>query len=157
MHYARYVVNVVDSWSLGRFGSSTLSSSFGEYLQGSNLTPIDLFHFSGNRTSIFQTQQQYGLSYQLLDYYSHSTAESFAGANFNHDFHSLVFAKISFLKKIGLKSYLMANLLQVKDLATYSELGFGLSLTYLPIRLNYHLWFQGNQQVTNGFTLVIKP
>lgn len=155
--YTRFCLNIKDSWSLGRVGISTLSASYGDYLSSSNLTPIDLFHFMGNQTFIYQAQPQYGLSYQLLDYYTYSTSNSFIGANFEHDFNSFLFGKVAFLKKIGLKSYLMANYLQVSNSDPYSEIGIGLSSSYLPIQFNYHFGFKGDQAVSNGFTMIITP
>jgi hypothetical protein len=131
--------------------------SYGDYLSKNNLTAIDYFHFMGNQTFVYQNQEQYGLSYQTLNYYNRSTSDYFLGANFEHDFNALLFSWIPLLKKMGLKSYVMANYLQTNLPNPYTEIGFGLSSSFIPLRVNYHWGFNGNDFVRSQLTISVRP
>ncbi|GAB3336118.1 DUF5686 family protein [Marivirga atlantica] len=155
--YLRYVVNISDNWSLGKLGQSKMGVSYGDYLSKNNLTAIDYFHFMGNQTFVYQNQEQYGLSYQTLSYYNRSTSDYFLGANFEHDFNALLFSWIPLLKKMGVKSYVMANYLQTNLPDPYTEIGFGLSSSFIPLRVNYHWGFNGNDFVRSQITISVRP
>jgi len=151
--YSRIWGNISDRWVLNSVGFSKLSFSYGRFLSKDNLTPIDFFHFMGNRTFAFQSQKQYGLAYQLLDYYQYSTARNFYGANFEHDFDGAILGRIPLLKKIGLKSYLFGNYLKAEESPQYSEIGFGLTSSYFPLRFNYAFSFEENDLVRSGLLI----
>lgn len=151
--YSRLWGNVSDGWSLNSVGFSKVSVSYGQYLSGRNLTPIDFFHFMGNQTELSQNQIQYGLAYQLLDYYQYSTSGYFAGANFEHDFDGAILGRIPLLKKIGLKSYFMANYLQTAESPRLLELGVGLTSSFYPIRVNYYFGYENERFLQHGFIL----
>ena len=151
--YSRIWTNVSDRWSINSLGFSALSLSYGQFLNSSNITPIDYFHFMGNRTFVYQSQKQYGLAYQLLDYYQYSNSDYFFGANFDHDFDGAILGRIPLLKKIGLKSYLFANYLKTEQSPQYSEIGFGLTSSYFPIRFNYAFSFEENNFQRSGFLI----
>ncbi|WP_375578470.1 DUF5686 and carboxypeptidase regulatory-like domain-containing protein [Marivirga tractuosa] len=151
--YTRIWGNISDSWDVGAIGFSKLSLTYGQYLNSNNLTPIDYFHFMGNETFIIQNQKQFGLAYQLLEYYQYSTSNYFTGANFEHDFDGAILGRIPLLKKIGLKSYVMANYLQTAESPRYYELGFGLTSSFLPIRLNYFAGYENENFVRQGIIL----
>ncbi|HET8860091.1 DUF5686 and carboxypeptidase regulatory-like domain-containing protein [Marivirga sp.] len=151
--YTRIWGNISDNWDVGVLGFSKISLSYGQYLDKNNLTPIDFFHFMGNQTFVFQNQKQFGLAYQLLDYYQYSTADYFAGANFEHDFDGAILGRIPLLKKIGLKSYFMANYLQTAESPRFAELGIGLTSSFFPIRLNYFFGYENEKFVRQGFIL----
>ncbi|WP_340153223.1 DUF5686 and carboxypeptidase regulatory-like domain-containing protein [uncultured Marivirga sp.] len=151
--YSRFWGNMSDGWSLNSVGFSKISVSYGQYLTGSNLTPIDFFHFMGNQIFISQNQRQFGLAFQLLDYYQHSTSEYFVGANFEHDFDGAILGRVPLLKKIGLKSYFMANYLQTAESPRLLELGVGLTSSFLPIRLNYYFGYENERFLQHGFIL----
>lgn len=151
--YSRVWGNISDRWVLNSVGFSKLSVSYGRFLSNDNLTPIDYFHFMGNRTFVYQNQKQYGLAYQLLDYYQYSTARNFYGANFEHDFDGAILGRIPLLKKIGLKSYLFGNYLKTEQSPQYSEIGFGLTSSYFPLRFNYAFSFEENNLLRSGFLM----
>ncbi|SMG39870.1 CarboxypepD_reg-like domain-containing protein [Marivirga sericea] len=151
--YSRFWGNVSDGWSLNSVGFSKISVSYGQYLSRRNLTPIDFFHFMGNQTAFSQNQRQFGLAFQLLDYYQHSTSGYFAGANFEHDFDGAILGRIPLLKKIGLKSYFMANYLQTAESPRLLELGVGLTSSFYPIRLNYYFGYENERFLQHGFIL----
>ncbi|MBK6264130.1 carboxypeptidase-like regulatory domain-containing protein [Marivirga sp. S37H4] len=151
--YSRFWANISNNFNFGPVGVSNISVSYGEFLTSNNLTPVDYFHFMGNQTIFYQRQKQYGLSYQLLDYYQYSNDSYFAGANFEHDFGNAIFGRVPLLKKLGLNTYFMANFLQSGDYNSFSELGVGLSMSYLPIRFNYFFGFEGNNYNLHGFMM----
>lgn len=151
--YSRYWFNISDVINMGPVGFSRISASYGQFLTSSNLTPIDYFHFMGNQTIFHQNEKEYGLAYQLLDYYNYSTADYFGGANFEHDFGNAIFGRVPLIKKLGLNTYVMGNYLQSGNTQAYSELGFGLSSTYLPFRFNYYFGFEGNDYSRHGFIM----
>ncbi len=152
--YSRIWANISDRWSINSVGFSALSVSYGQFIEdNSNLTPIDFFHFMGNKTFVYQSQKQYGLSYQLLDYYQYSTASHFYGANFEHDFDGAILGRIPLLKKIGLKSYLFANYLKTEQSPQYSEIGFGLTSSFFPLRFNYAFSFEENNYQRSSFLI----
>jgi len=150
--YLRYAFNIADDWSMGKLGRSSLSLSYGDYISKDNLTPIDFFHFNGNQTFKHQTENQFGLSFQTLNYYQYSTADFFFGGNFEHDFNTILFSWVPFLKKIDLKTYLSANYLQTSLTDAYSEVGFGLSTSFVPIKFYYHWGFEGQNNIGGRFT-----
>jgi hypothetical protein len=148
--YSRFWGNISDLANLNAVGFSKISLSYGQYLNSNNLTPIDLFHFMGNRIPFNQSQKQYGLAFQLMNYYQFSVSGYFLGANLEHDFDGAILGRFPLLKKIGLKSYFMANYLQSAESPKYSELGFGLTSTFIPIRLNYFFSFENERLMRNG-------
>jgi len=153
VEYSRIWGNISDRWVLNSVGFSKLSVSYGRFLSEDNLTPIDYFHFMGNRTFAYQSKKQYGLAYQLMDYYQYSTARNFYGANFEHDFDGAILGRIPLLKKIGLKSYLFGNYLKTEQSPQYSEIGFGLTSSFLPLRFNYAFSFEENDFVRSGLLI----
>jgi hypothetical protein len=151
--YNRFWANISDNFYFGSAGISSISVSYGQFLSARGLTPVDYFHFMGNRTIFYQNQKQYGLAYQLLDYYQYSNDSYFGGANFEHDFGKAVFARVPLMKKLGLNTYIMANYLQSANNNAYSELGFGLSSSYFPLRLNYFFGFERDNFTRHGFMM----
>jgi hypothetical protein len=151
--FSRIWANISDRWSINSVGFSDWSVSYGQFLNKSNLTPIDYFHFMGNRIFVYQSQKQYGLAYQLLEYYQYSDSDYFFGANFDHDFDGAILGRIPLLKKIGLKSYVLANYLQTSVSPQYVELGFGITSSFLPIRFNYVFSFENQDFVNSGFMI----
>lgn len=148
--YSRVWGNISDNIDLGSLGFSKLSLSYGQFLSSNNLTPIDLFHFMGNRLPFNQNQKQYGLAFQLMDYYQFSAPDYFGGANLEHDFDGAILGRIPLLKKIGLKSYFMANYLYTAESPRYSELGFGLTSSFFPMRINYFFGFENERFNRHG-------
>jgi len=153
VEYSRFWGSVSDSWALNSVGFSKISVSYGRFLTKDNLTPIDFFHFMGNQTFNYQIRKQYGLAFQLLEYYQYSTSRYFYGANFEHDFDGAILGRIPLLKKIGLKSYLIANYLKTEQSPYYSEIGFGLTSSYFPLRFNYAFSFENSDFVRSGFLI----
>ena len=149
-NYQLIWANVKDSWAFGTAGISTLSASYGRFLQDERLFVTELFHFAGNQTALENEQTSYNLTYQLLDYYMMSDDQQFFGANFRHNFDGAILSNVPLLSLLQAKLALTANYLNTAENPGYTEAGIGLENIRGAFSISYFRSFQKDVPSTGG-------
>lgn len=132
--------------SFGLYGKSSFMLGAGRFLNRNKLFYTDYNHFSGNQTLTFQPKND---SFLYLDYYQHSTSQSYLEAHLMHNFAGLFLSKVPLIKKFKLQEIVGGNYLATPSFKNYSEAYFGLQ--YLNFRLLYGYSFERGTQVDKGF------
>ncbi|MCH8330460.1 MAG: carboxypeptidase-like regulatory domain-containing protein [Bacteroidetes bacterium] len=122
VNYDRLEVTIKDKWTMRLLGSSSLEATAGRFVNTNNMSFLDYKHFRGNRT-VFATR--YLNTFNLLDYYSHSTSTEYLEAHYKHHFDGFIFNKFPYLRKLKLQTVAAAHVLFTPELPGYFELSLG--------------------------------
>ena len=147
--------NVKDSWRLGTAGVSTLSASYGRFLQNNTVFVTDYFHFSGNRTVFQNNSDHFNLRYQLLDFYDYSTTDEFFGANFRHNFDGSILHKLPLLRQTKAALALSVNYLKTAEKDHYLEAGIGIENILGIANVSYYRSFSNENTTSDGIVVGI--
>ncbi|MEO1054772.1 MAG: DUF5686 and carboxypeptidase regulatory-like domain-containing protein [Bacteroidota bacterium] len=147
--------NISDRWRVGLLGTSELSATYGNMINNENAFVTDIFHFAGNQTIGKQLRRNYGLRYQLLDYYQFSTNDEFFGANFQHHFRGAILGKIPLLKRLNLQSIISANYLFTNENGNYYEWGAGLENIFSVFSIEYYQNYLDGQKLDSGIRIAM--
>lgn len=147
--------NVQDSWRIGTAGISSLTASYGRFLQNTTVFATEFFHFSGNRTVFQNNSTNFNLRYQLLDYYDYSTSDEFFGANYRHRFDGSVLSKLPLIRKTKASLALSVNYLKTTDKDHYVEAGIGIENILGVFNVSYFRSFSNENTTSDGIVLGI--
>ena len=142
LRYQNIALGVEGNIKVGTLGEGNFNLEVGDFLSRDSLSFVDFTHFQGNRTTY--TTYEEG-TFQLLDYYSLSTAGAYFRSHYTHTFQAI---KNRFIPMIE------GNYLRASD-SNYVELGVGMQRTSKPFRISfYNSWLDGNHdraEVRVGF------
>ena len=139
--------SVRHSLSLGLAGTSTVQAVVGGFVgKQEGLTFADYHHFSGNRTVLAASFEQF----QLLDYYQYSTRASYFEGHFNHHFNGFIFNKIPLLRALKWQEVISLNYLHTGQLGHYVELGAGIEHIFKVVRVDFYTGLQSGERVGTG-------
>ncbi|MEL6559700.1 MAG: DUF5686 and carboxypeptidase regulatory-like domain-containing protein [Bacteroidota bacterium] len=147
--------NVQDSWRIGTAGTSSLSASYGRFLQNTTVFATEFFHFSGNRTVFQNNNSNFNLRYQLLDYYDYSTADEFFGANYRHGFNGSVLQKLPLIRQTKASLALSVNYLKTANRDHYVEAGIGIENILGAFNISYYRSFSNENTTSDGIIVGI--
>ncbi len=136
----------------GLAGQMSIRGQGGIFLNKQPIYFIDYKHFNGNRTIFPDTKQG---AYQLMDYYSYSTQEYYAGFHLEHHFNGWIFNKIPLLKKTKLREVLGFHYLTNDIIQNYYEFNFGIDNIFKTIRVDFIMGFEGDKLMRNGIVIRI--
>ena len=120
------------SVNLKNAGSTQIYFNTGKFFNKNNLIFPDWKHFYGNRMFLSGRNLQ---QFQLLDYYSYSTLNSFAELHAEHQFAGYFFNKIPGLRKLKLTEVAGVRVLASRAHKPYFELACGIEK--LSMKLEY--------------------
>jgi hypothetical protein len=142
---------VDDEMDLGLLGTSKYELMYGKFLSHKKIYFMDYQHFNGNLTvfSSFDLRK-----FNILDYYSHSTADEFIEGHFEHDFSGFIFNKIPFIRKLKLNEIAGFDYLHVPGLDDHFEVSFGITKLNI-IRIDFVAGFTQNSKTQTGFRFIL--
>lgn len=155
VNFQQWHATIKGSTQLGILGISKIQLSYGDFIGQDQITPIDFFHFAGNRTFSMQQQTTFGLRYQLLNYYGYSTNHAFFGGNYEHTFKGAILGKLPFFRRVGWHLVTTANYLRTQQIDNYLEIGVGIENILGPMRLAYYRSVGDRANSLAGFRLAI--
>jgi hypothetical protein len=123
--YDLIFLGVRDEISCGIYGELSYRIEGGVFLNDREVTFVDRRHFDGNET-IFGLPERYMSSFHMLPYYEYSTEGYYTELHVQHELNGLLFDRIPFIRKLGLRSVLSGSLLYTEEKGDYFELSFGL-------------------------------
>jgi hypothetical protein len=114
-----------DDIPIGTVGLFSFKATGGWFPYKPKMYFMDFRHFNGNQTMIAKTSE-YLSTFQLLNYYSHSTNTAFAMLHIEHDFNGFIWNKIPGLKVLGFEFVTGYHLLYTPEKGPYMEFNLGL-------------------------------
>jgi hypothetical protein len=143
-------LRVNDNVPYGMIGEAEWLIEAGSFLNTAKMTFVDFRHFLGNQT-MFLRQELGG--YQLLDYYRHSTNDTYVKAHYEHHFNGFLTNSIPFIKKLKWQLVAGANYLYTNRLGHYIEFGAGIEHIFKILRVDYYLGAQEGQKLNSGLRI----
>lgn len=129
--YQNIALGLEGTIQMGVLGEGVFSLEGGDFISRDSLSFVDFNHFQGNRTTY--TTYEPG-TFQLLDFYLHSTTGSYFRSHYTHTFKSIKNRFIPIMEGSYLHS-LTSN---------YVELGVGIQRASKPVRVSfYNSWIDG--------------
>lgn len=130
----------------GLLGSSSFWLGAGKFLNSKSMYFVDYKHFRGNRLWSFSTESN---NFIFLDYYKHSTPQSYFEAHLHHNFSGFLTNKIPYIRKLKLSEVIGFNYLSTPKMRNFTE-GYA-GLQYLNFRLVYGRSFVNGKGYDDGF------
>lgn len=151
-NYDKYKAGIKQDIALGMLGYITYEASYESFISKKSISTPDLLQVTGNLYyfSTFKLTQ-----FNLLDYYTYSSAENVLQAHAEYHMSGFLFNKIPLLRKLKLDEIAGVHYLKMPDLADYTELNFGVEKLGF-IRLDFVMGFSKKQTTTGlrvGFKL----
>jgi hypothetical protein len=112
---------------------------------------MDYQHFNGNLTAFSSFDLR---KFNILDYYSNSTADEFIEGHFEHDFSGFIFNKIPLIRKLKLNEIAGFDYLHVPGLEDHFEVSFGITKLNI-IRIDFVAGFTQNSKTQTGFRFIL--
>ena len=127
--YQKLAATLKDEYTIGKTNGTWLIE-IGDFLTKNELTFVDFNHFKGRQTfyGSYNIDQ-----FQLLDYYSMSTAAMYLQAHYEHSFHPLVKSD-----RIKLKPVIGVHYLYTEFAGHYVEFGFGFEKAFGTWRVDLY-------------------
>ena len=126
-------VGVKYRWEIGVRGRLDINTFAGSFLNNNQMYFMDFKHFPGNQT-VLQTSDPVQ-SYRLLEYYTYSTAEQYAGANAFYQFRKFLLTQIFEVQLMGIKENLLFNYLKTDASPHYTEVGYSIDNIFRFLRI----------------------
>ena len=148
-NYLRGTVALNQTVSLGLPGMLSYSLSGGAFLQKKSVTFYDDHHFHGNQTIFINSYDQ---TFQLLDYYAHSTDQPYAELHLNQHFNGWLTNKIPGFRTLNIYLTGAFNALYIDSENQYYE--FGIGLEKIPfVSLEWYAGFYTHEHWQNGIRI----
>jgi hypothetical protein len=144
--------SISDELRAGLLGKFTYVFSAGSFIQKEQLSFMDAYHFTGNKTwfTSFRLEE-----FRNLDYYTWSTTASFVEAHAEQNFGGFLLNKIPFIRKLMLKEVAGVHYLYTERAGHYSEVTVGIERLNF-IRLELYTSFAEGKRGTIGFVFGIR-
>ncbi len=150
--YDKLEGGVEDVIRLGMLGTLSYYGVYGKFLNNNRVYFMDAVHFNGNKTAFSGFEQK---RFDLLDYYTYSTADEYGQVFLEHSFGGFILNKIPLLRKLKLNELAGFRALYVPDRDTYFEASFGLEKLGV-IRADIVFGFDENGNTKTGFVFGIR-
>jgi hypothetical protein len=152
VNYDRIEIGVEDELSLGMLGRFSYSGYYGNFLNSSDLYFMDYAHFMGNQTVFSGFEQR---RFDLLDYYSNSTADEYVQVFAEQNFGGFITNKLPLIKKLKLNEVAGFRYLHVPGLDDHMEVSFGLEKLGI-LRADYVMAFDKSRNLRSGFVFGVR-
>ncbi|MCD4680141.1 MAG: DUF5686 and carboxypeptidase regulatory-like domain-containing protein [Bacteroidales bacterium] len=149
--FDQWEVEVSDNISFKQLGTSSISVSTGGFFNKKNMYFLDFKHFNGNQT-IFMSQRNSSISigsggsefnssgnnnFQTLDYYNHSTNNTYFQTHYEHHFNGWIINKFPLIRKTKMQVVGGVNFLYTSDKKEYTELFAGIEHILKVLRIDF--------------------
>jgi hypothetical protein len=150
VNYDFVSLNITDDWNLGMVGKAEIEVEAGKFLNTKSMSFIDYRHFLGNQVLVLRKESG---SFQLLNYYTHSTHDAYIKAHYEHHFGGFITNSLPLLKQIRANLVMHGNYLYTPVMQNYFEAGIGLETIYLSVHYfrSWETYLPQNQGIKLGF------
>lgn len=149
LDYNRVELGGRHEFGIGVRGRMQVAVRAGAFLSADSLAFMDYKHFLGNRTP-FATTDPIG-SFRLLDYYQHSTADTYFVANMHYQFRRFLVSSIYEVRMLGIRENIFVNYLATPTSKNYTEVGYSINGILRFFRLEAAVAFQDGKYQSFGF------
>lgn len=111
--------------AIGTAGRLSYDAMAGTFFDDSTVSFIDHRHFNGNQTRIGTTSNYLG-HFNLLPYYSRSTANNYIEGHLEHNFRGWILGKIPLVNRLNFSLVAGAHALVTEEAKPYTEYSLGL-------------------------------
>lgn len=116
----------------------------GQFLNNNQLFFPDFYHFRGNQSPVFTSEQQLS-NFRRLDYYLHSTNGQYAEAHAELTTYRLLLKRLPLLNMTSMEEHLFARGMQTDSNPFRWEAGYGLGNILGMGRVDVLGWFTGGR------------
>jgi hypothetical protein len=149
VNFDEWEVAVTDDMSYGLLGKTVYMLNVGGFFNARNVSFVDYIHFNGNRLKVARAE---GLrSYQLLDYYTWSTTNTYFEAHMEHHFHGFILNKVPIIKQLHWQEVFSFNYLHTPTVRSYAEIGVGIEHIFKFLRVDYYKSLRPGAHTQQGF------
>ncbi len=138
---------------LGLFGNLKYRGTYGTFLNNRKMEFMDYQHFNGNRTIFGRFRLN---SFQLLDYYSHSTNKNYVEACAEHHFNGFIFNKLPLIRKTKWKAVAGFRYFTSEFSNNYFEISAGIENIFTLFRIDFVAGYEAGRNVRSGIVIGIK-
>ncbi|MBV6647340.1 MAG: carboxypeptidase-like regulatory domain-containing protein [Cyclobacteriaceae bacterium] len=138
---------ISDNLTVGLGGNTQFLASAGYFLSNQEVEFPDFHHFSGNRTYLANFGRDH---FQLLDYYQHSTDDSYFEAHLEHHFNEFVLNILPWINRLNWQTVLSVNYLTTPELKSYFEFGVGIEHIFKIMRVDYYRSYDSGNFTSEG-------
>lgn len=157
-HSDLFYTRIGQRFSLGNLGNSKYKIKAGYFLNKKDIQFMDYAHFNGNKFS-FPSPNGTMNSFNLLDYYSHSTNDKYAEFHGEHNFKGFLLGKIPLINKLNFHVVAGAKGLFTGDRKPYTEASLGIDNIgwgkWRFLRVDYVISKGGVNQKQKGFVFTL--
>ena len=150
--YDRMEIGVTDNIRLGMIGKLNYSAWYGKFLNDDKMYFMDFAHFLGNKTFFTGFEER---RFDLLDYYTNSTADEYIQAFAEHEFGGFILNKIPLIRKLKLNEIAGFRYLHIPHVDDHMEVSFGLEKLGI-FRADYVMSFSEKGNLRSGFVVGIR-
>ena len=150
--YDVFKIALEGNQKFGPFGTMQYRGLYGTFLNNRNTEFMDYHHFNGNRTIFGKFRLN---SFQLLDYYDHSTNKSYVEAYAEHHFDGFIFNKIPWVRKARLKALAGIRYFTSEFKNNYFEVNAGIENIFNLIRIDFVAGYEGGRNVRTAVVIGI--
>ncbi|MFA0961096.1 DUF5686 and carboxypeptidase regulatory-like domain-containing protein [Roseivirga sp. BDSF3-8] len=137
--FDRLSLSVVGEQAFGLLGKTDYTLAAGTFLRAPVLYFMDYKHFMGNQ--FIPTDFGPG-KFQLLDYYTYSTNDTYYQGHFTHHFNGFLLNKIPHIRNLKWQTVLTANWFHTREAGHYAELGLGIEHIFKVVRVDGYRNFE---------------
>lgn len=157
LNYDYLSATVADKFSFGLLGKSDFYLQGGTFVNRTNIPFTDYKHFFGNQTLF--ASDKYNRTFNLMPYYSNSTASSFTQVHVDHHFNGFILNKIPLIKRLNFETTVGFHSLFLENKTPYTEFSVGIENIgwnlFRFMRVDYYLAFKNGENIDKGFKIGI--
>lgn len=143
-------IAIEGSQKFGPFGTLEYRGLYGTFLNNRGTEFMDYHHFNGNRTIFGKFRLN---TFQLLDYYDHSTNKSYVEAYAEHHFNGFIFNKIPLIRKAKMKAVGGFRYFSSEFRNNYFEISAGIENIFNFIRIDFVAGYEAGRNVRTGIVI----
>ncbi len=141
------------SQKIGPFGTLQYRGLYGVFFNNRAMEFMDYHHFDGNRTIFGRFRLN---SFQLLDYYAHSTNRNYVEACAEHHFNGFIFNKIPLVRKTRWKAVAGFRYFTSEFRNNYFEISAGIENIFTLFRIDFVAGYDAGKNVSTGIVIGLR-
>ena len=142
-------VSIKDNFTIKGVGDIDYYLASGKFLNTKNIYFSEFKHFSG--TPSYLAANLKDRDFRLLDYYGHSTDESFFEGHLKFSSDRILLKRLPIMNKTLMIENIYFHYLKTPGRKNYYEIGYGLNQVFMFLNLEVFGGFEGSQHKFTGF------